>query len=93
LPPDVEEILDRDGNAGKARRRCLCATQPVDRVGRRDRGFPVDVDEGALALPGRIGNFRNALLNQLTRGGAASFEIVGQCGQCRRVRHDYFSPK
>ena len=53
LPLDVEQILDRDRNAGKARRRGLGLAQPVHRFRRLDRGFLVDMNEDALALARR----------------------------------------
>ena len=89
LPLDVKQILDRDRNAGKRRRRRIRLAQPVHRVRRFDRGFLVDVDEGARALAGRVGDFGEALLDQLAGTGAAALEIVGKCGKCRMIRHGF----
>ena len=86
LPPDVEQILDRDGNAGIARRRRLDLAQPVHRFGGFDRGFRVDMNEGALALAGGIGDPLQAAIDDLAGAGAAIFEIVGQFGKGRNVR-------
>ncbi len=80
LPPDIEQILDRHGNAGVGRRRGVGLAQPVHGVGGPERGFPVDVDEDTLAFAGGVGDPGEALLDKLPRGGRAAVEICGQCG-------------
>ena len=87
LALDVEQVLDRDGNAGIGRRRGLGLAQPVHRFGGLDRGFLIDMDEGADALARGIGDPGQAFIDQLAGAGAAVGEIVGQSGQCRGMFH------
>jgi hypothetical protein len=89
LPLDVEEILDRDRNAGKRRRCGLGLAQPVHGVGGVEHCVLVDVKEDALAFARGIGDFGKALLDQLAGRGRAGSEIGGQGGECRRIRHVY----
>ena len=87
LSLDVEQILDRDGNAGEWRRRRLDRAQPVHRFRRLDRGLDIDMNEGPRTLACFVGDPGKALIDKLSGAGAAMFEIVGQCGKCRGVRH------
>src|SRR6202000_3441325 len=77
---------DRDGDAGKARRRGVRLAQMIHRVGRRERGVPIDMDEDTLSLSGGIGDPGDAFLDQLPGGRAPLLEIVGKRGESR-VRH------
>ena len=92
LPPDVEQILDRDRNAGVGRRCCLHLAQPVHRLGSLDCGFGIDVNEGPLALARRVADFGEARIDQLAGAGAAALEIGGEFGKFRRVRHGFLVP-
>ena len=89
LALDVEQILDRDGNAGIRRRRGVGFAQMIHRVGRGERRVLVDVNEGARALAGGIGNSGEAFLDQFARGGAPRIEIGGKAGKRRMVRHGF----
>jgi hypothetical protein len=89
LPPYVEEILDRDRNAGKRRRRRLGLAQLIHCVRGSDRGVLVDVNEGPRTLARGIGNPGKTFLHQLTRGGTPGIEIGGKCGKCRMFRHGF----
>ena len=75
--------LIETGNAGERRRRRLDLAQPVHRLGSLDRGFRIDMNEGARALAGGVGDPGQAFVDELAGAGAASFEIVGQCGKGR----------
>src|SRR2546430_1539101 len=50
LPLDIEELLDRDGNAGKGRRRGVGFSQAVRRVWGAKGGGLGGMDEGGLAF-------------------------------------------
>ncbi|GCC45360.1 hypothetical protein chiPu_0029197, partial [Chiloscyllium punctatum] len=89
LPLDVEQVLDRDGNAGKRRRRGVGLAQPVHRIGGFQRRLAIDMDEGALALACGIGDPGDALLDELAGGGRAAGEIGGKGGERRVVRHGF----
>ena len=58
----------------------------IHRIGGFKRGLLVDMNEGALALAGGIGNPGETLLDQLSGAGAAIGEIVGERSK-RLVRH------
>ena len=87
LPLDVEQVLDRNRDAGKARRRrpCACAAGRWRRQ-RPSARFRVDVHERARALARGVGDAGETLLDQLARGGraasrsAASVARVGVSG-------------
>ena len=89
LPLDVEEILDRDGNAGIGRRRRVGLAQMIHRIRRCDRGVLVDVNKGSHALAGGIGDPCETFLDQFARGGASGVEVGGEAGECRMVRHGF----
>jgi hypothetical protein len=87
LTLDVEQILDRNRNAGIGRRRGSDLAQPVHCFRRFGRGFRIDVNEGPRAFARGVGDPGQALLDQLAGAGATAVEFLGQCGKCRRVRH------
>ncbi len=78
LSLDVEEILDRDGNARVGRRRRLHLTQPVHGFRRFDRCFRIDMNESARALARCVGDPPEARIDELAGAGAAIFEIIGE---------------
>ena len=78
LPLDVEQILDRNGNAGIARWRGLHLAQPVHRFRRLDRRFRIDMKERPRALARAVGNPGKAFVDKLAGAGAAVFEIIRQ---------------
>ena len=87
LALDVEQILDRNRDAGIARGRRLHLAQAVHRLRSGERGVLVDMDEGALALTGGIGDPGDARLDQFSGCGAAAFEVLGELRQCRKIGH------
>ena len=89
LPLDIEQILDRDRNAGKGRRRGIGFAQRVHRLGRGDRAFGIDLNERARALAAGIVDPGQTLIDQLTGTGAAGFQIRGERGEGRMLRHDH----
>jgi hypothetical protein len=78
LPPDIEQVLDRNRDAGIGRRRRLHLAQPVHRFGGLDRGLRVDMDKRPDAFAGGITNFRQAFIDQLAGAGAAARKIGRQ---------------
>ena len=50
----------------------------IHRVRGVERGLLVDMNEGARALAGGIGDFGETFLDQLAGGGAAAVEIGGE---------------
>jgi hypothetical protein len=62
---NVEQILDRDRNAGE-RRGATGGAQAVIEVGGRKRVLGVDLEEGPAAFAGRLGNPCQTLLDQRT---------------------------
>src|SRR3954453_4885011 len=87
LALDVEEILDRDRDTGIARRRGLDLAQAIHRIRGGQRRILVDMDEGAPALAGRIGDFGDAGVDERAGGGAAAFEVFGELRQRRKIGH------
>jgi hypothetical protein len=87
LPLDVEEILDRHGNAGVRRRLRLCPAQAIHCFGSRDSRLPVDMDECARPFAGRIGNPGKAIIDEFSGARAAVCEIFGERRKRRDVRH------
>ncbi len=83
LTLDVEQVLDGDRNAGEARRRGIGLAQRVHGIGGGQCRILVDMDEGALALAVRIGDFGQTGFDQFARGGAAGGEVGGQAGEGR----------
>ena len=63
----------------------LRLAQPVHRVRRLERRVLVDMNEGARALAGGIGDPGEAFLDQLAGGGAAAVEIGGRVWQVSGV--------
>jgi hypothetical protein len=61
---EVEQVLDGDRNAGKARRRRAVRPHRVDIVGRRSRLFGMHFEEDAGAFARRIGDTGKAFLDQ-----------------------------
>ncbi len=98
LAPDVEQVLDRNGDAGIGRRRGVDLAQPVHRFGRLDRGFGVNVQEGPRALAACIGNPCQASIDQRPRRGPPRIEIGGEGSEgwdvahCQSLRHGRACP-
>ena len=61
---DVEQVLDRDRNAGKARRRGAAPAQDVDVIGGGARLVGMDLEEDAAAFAAGVGDPGEALLDQ-----------------------------
>ena len=78
LAGDVEQVLQRDRNAGVAARRPPRCAQRVHRVRHGARLVGVDLDEGARALAGGIGDARQAFLDQCAAGRAAVGQGLGE---------------
>jgi hypothetical protein len=74
---DVEQILYRDRQSGERRGDIPGLAQLVLRVGRSASGVGVDLDEGARAFAGRIGNPRQRRLDQRAAGGAPGRKVRG----------------
>jgi hypothetical protein len=55
----------------------------VHRIRGGYRGSLVDMNKGARALAGGIGNPCQAFLDQFARRGASGIEVSGECGKCR----------
>ena len=89
-PLDVEEILDRDRNASKRRRRRLGLAQLIHCVRGSDRGVLVDVNEGlAHPRPRDRQSCARHSSTSLRGGGTPGIEIGGKCGKCRMFRHGF----
>ena len=71
LALDIEQVLDRNRNAGEARRGGMGLAQRVHRVGSGERGILVDMDIDPLPLAVRVCDFGETVLDQLAGGGAA----------------------
>ena len=74
---DVEQVLDRDREAGERRGDITGRAQPVLRLGRDARRVGIDLDKSAPSLAGRIGDARQRFLDQ----GAARRATRGKIGR------------
>ena len=72
---DIEEVLDRDRNAGERRGDITGRAQPVLRIGRGPRRLGIDLDKDAPALAGGIGDARERLFDQSAARRAPRGEI------------------
>ena len=72
---DIEQILDRDRNAGERRRCGSTRTNAIVRIRRRERVRGMDLEKNAPAFSGLIRDPRQTLLDQ-----AAAFAAAGEFG-------------
>ena len=64
LPAYVEQVLDRDRDAGERRRRGIDATQPVHRAGGAQGPVAIDLSERARTFAVLVVDPRKARLDQ-----------------------------
>ena len=82
LARDIEQILDRDRDAGKRRRRRAPRTQPIMIIGGCDRVLGMDLEKGAAAFARGIGDARETLLDD---GAALAATREGSGKLCERL--------
>ena len=87
LAGQIEQVLGRERNAGKPRRRPPGLAQAVDQIGGAKCSLRIDRDEGPGAFSGRIADGRERGLDQMPGRGAAVFEIP-----CQRRKRQMFHP-
>jgi hypothetical protein len=72
---DIEQVLDRDRNAGERRRRRATRADAVVKIRRRERVRGMDLEKNAPAFSRLIRDPRQALLDH-----AATFAAAGEFG-------------
>ena len=81
LASEVEDILRREGNAGKCRDLAAALPLQVHKVGRSARTLCIHRDEGARPFARRISDLRQRALDEIAGGGFAFGQLAGEFGE------------